>query len=90
MVTDEGNEGCLRHTSQLNLKNTHLIFRVLLMESSVNAEALNTKGQNPLHSLARYGKENAYAICNLIAETMPDFPLDRPDVDGNTGTLVKI
>lgn len=52
---------------------------------------LNLKGHNPLHVLAKYAKENAAAICNLFIETMPDFPLDRPDLDGNTGEeLIKM
>jgi len=45
-------------------------------------------GQNPLHTLARYGKENAQAICEVLAGSMPDFPLDRPDVNGDTGVLL--
>jgi len=62
------------------------VVRVLLTESDVNAEALNLKGQNPLHVLARNAKENAAAICDLFVECMEDYPLDKTDLDGNTGT----
>lgn len=67
-------------------KEGHLaVVRVLLIESSLDADMINLKGHNPLHVLAKYGKENAAAICNLLIETIPDFPIDRPDLDGNTG-----
>ncbi|GFY63345.1 rabankyrin-5 [Trichonephila inaurata madagascariensis] len=62
--------------------------RVLLTESQINAEAVNLRGQNPLHVLAQYGKENAAAIFDLFVECMPNYPVDRPDAEGNTPLLL--
>ena len=45
------------------------------------------RGQNPLHVLGQYGKENAAAIFDLFMECMPKYPLNLPDVNGNTGTV---
>lgn len=44
-----------------------------------------TRGQSPLHILGQYGKENAAAIFDLFLECMPEYPLDKPDTEGNTG-----
>lgn len=63
------------------------VVRMLLSESRINAETINLKGRNPLHVLARYGKENAAAICELFMEFIPDYPWNKPDVDGNTGNV---
>lgn len=41
-----------------------------------------------MHVLGHYGKENAAAIFELFLECMPEYPLDKPDNEGNTGTLV--
>uniref|UniRef100_A0A3B3DDJ3 Ankyrin repeat and FYVE domain containing 1 n=1 Tax=Oryzias melastigma TaxID=30732 RepID=A0A3B3DDJ3_ORYME len=57
--------------------------RVLLTESNVDAEAFNL-GQSPMHVLGHYGKENAAAIFELFLECMPEYPLDKPDNEGNT------
>ena len=35
--------------------------RTLLTESSINADAVNLRGQTPLHVLANYPKDNAAA-----------------------------
>lgn len=43
------------------------------------------RGQSPLHILGQYGKENAAAVFELFLECMPEYPLDKPDADGNTG-----
>ena len=40
-----------------------------------------------MHVLGHYGKENAAAIFELFLECMPAYPLDKPDNEGNTGTL---
>lgn len=61
------------------------VARSLLTESRLDAEALNLKGRNPLHTLARYAKDNAASICELFIECMPEYPLDKPDLEGNTG-----
>lgn len=44
------------------------------------------RGQSPLHILGQYGKENAAAIFDLFLECMPEYPLDKADAEGNTGT----
>lgn len=38
-----------------------------------------------MHVLGQYGKENAAAIFELFLECMPEYPLDKPDNEGNTG-----
>lgn len=43
------------------------------------------RGQSPMHILGQYGKDNAAAICDLFLECMPEYPLDKPDAEGNTG-----
>lgn len=44
-----------------------------------------SRGQSPMHVLGQYGKENAAAIFELFLECMPEYPLDKPDNEGNTG-----
>ena len=67
------------------VKHGHLaVIRVLLTESQINAEAVNMRGQNPLHILSHYGKDNAHAVLDLFLESMPDYDINKPDVDGNT------
>jgi rabankyrin-5 len=62
------------------------VVRALLTESTIDAEAKNLRGQNPLHVLAIYGKDSvAASICELFLECMPQYPLDEPDLEGNTG-----
>lgn len=46
------------------------------------------RGQSPMHVLGHYGKENAAAIFELFLECMPEYPLDKPDNEGNTGTVL--
>lgn len=41
-----------------------------------------------MHVLGHYGKENAAAIFELFLECMPEYPLDKCDNEGNTGTAV--
>lgn len=45
-------------------------------------------GQNPLHVLGQYGKENAAAIFELFMECMPNYPVDQLDSNGNTGEVI--
>ena len=46
---------------------------------------LRCRGQNPIHILGQFGKENAAAIFDLFIECMPKYPIDLPDINGNTG-----
>uniref|UniRef100_A0A673GLN3 Ankyrin repeat and FYVE domain containing 1 n=1 Tax=Sinocyclocheilus rhinocerous TaxID=307959 RepID=A0A673GLN3_9TELE len=62
--------------------------RALLTESNIDAEAYNLRGQSPMHVLGQYGKENAAAIFELFLECMPEYPLDKPDNEGNTVLLL--
>lgn len=57
------------------------VVRALLTESNIDAGAINLKGRNPLHELCKYGKENAAAICELFFECMPDYPINKPDLE---------
>lgn len=43
-----------------------------------------------MHVLGHYGKENAAAIFELFLECMPEYPLDKPDSEGNTGQYPRI
>ncbi|XP_074870134.1 rabankyrin-5 isoform X2 [Carettochelys insculpta] len=63
-------------------------IRILLTECNVDAEAINLRGQSPMHILGQYGKDNAAAICELFLECMPEYPLDKPDAEGNTVLLL--
>ncbi|XP_048582377.1 rabankyrin-5 isoform X2 [Nematostella vectensis] len=63
--------------------------RVLLTESSINAEAINTsRGQNPLHVLAQYAKDNAVAIFEIFRQSMPEYPMNAVDAEGNTALFL--
>lgn len=62
----------------------------LLSESAINAEAVNLSGRTPLHLLAKYPRETASAICEQFVESMPDYPLDKPDAEGNTGMISNV
>ncbi|KRK02551.1 rabankyrin-5 isoform X1 [Drosophila yakuba] len=65
------------------------IVRELLTESRVNAEATNLKGRNPMHELCRVVEDNtAGLICELFLECMPKYPINIPDMDGNTPLLL--
>lgn len=71
------------------VREGHLnVVRELLTQSTINAEAVNIKGRNPLHELCQYGKENSAAICELFLETMPQYPIDKTDLNGNTPLLI--
>lgn len=74
----------------LAVREGHLgVVRVLLMESQINAEALNVHARNPLHELCRTGKDNvAVAICELFLECMPQYPINHPDHNGNSPLLL--
>ncbi|XP_037922390.1 rabankyrin-5 [Hermetia illucens] len=84
-VDSEGNNAL-----HIAVREGHLpICRELLTESSINAETVNIKGRNPMHELCRSGKDNtAAAICELFLECMPKYPINEPDMDGNTPLLL--
>lgn len=84
-VDSDGN-----NSLHLAVREGHLaVVRVLLIESQINAEALNVHSRNPLHELCRTGKDNvAVAICELFLECMPQYPINHPDHNGNTPLLL--
>lgn len=62
--------------------NTINVFHILKPHVSLS---YLLRGQSPMHILGHYGKENAAAIFELFLECMPEYPLDKPDNEGNTG-----
>lgn len=74
----------------ISVKEGHFnIVKELLTESRINAEVINLKGRNPLHELCRCGKDNiASSICELFLECMPNYPINTPDLQGNTPLLL--
>ena len=46
------------------------------------------RGQNCLHVLAGHAQEGATAIFNYLMVAAPQFPINVPDSDGNTGVCV--
>ena len=43
------------------------------------------RGQNALHTLAHYAKDNAGAIFEILRQNRPDFPINSLDAEDNTG-----
>ena len=60
------------------------VARILLTQSAIDAESRNMRGQNPLHLAASGGREAAGALLALFLECMPQYPINEPDIDGNT------
>ncbi|KAI1903736.1 hypothetical protein AGOR_G00030290 [Albula goreensis] len=83
-VDENGNNALHLAVMHARLNNV----RALLTESNIDAEAFNLRGQSPMHVLGQYGKENAAAIFELFLECMPEYPLDKPDSEGNTVLLL--
>ncbi|XP_068457201.1 rabankyrin-5 [Clinocottus analis] len=81
---ENGNNALHLAVMQARLNNV----RTLLTESNIDAEAFNLRGQSPMHVLGHYGKENAAAIFELFLECMSEYPLDKPDNEGNTVLLL--
>nr|XP_045601096.1 rabankyrin-5-like [Procambarus clarkii] len=79
----------LNNALHVAVKEGHLsVVKVLLTESRINAGAVNLRGQNPLHVLANYPKDNAAAIAEVFLETMPGYDLNKLDVEGNSALLL--
>lgn len=65
------------------------VVKELLTESRINAELSNVKGRSPLHELCRCGRDNlAASICELFIQCMPNYPINQPDLQGNTPLLL--
>ncbi|XP_013167639.1 PREDICTED: serine/threonine-protein phosphatase 6 regulatory ankyrin repeat subunit C [Papilio xuthus] len=62
--------------------------RALLADSDIDAAATNLKGRNPLHELCWCKKDNAATICEIFLEFMPDYPINKTDLQGNTPLLL--
>lgn len=67
------------------LKTPFLLCVMAVADRSLTFPTCFIRGQSPLHILGQYGKENAAAIFDLFLECMPEYPLDKPDAEGNTG-----
>eukprot|EP00795_Rhopilema_esculentum_P015608 gene15608-6884_t len=63
-------------------------IRVLLTESNANAEAQNGRGQNSLHCLAIYNKDNAAAIFELFRQNRPDMNINALDAEDNSALFL--
>ena len=84
-VDGEGNNAL-----HIAVKEGHLsVVRELLTESELNAETVNIKGRNALHELCRCGKDSTAAgILELFLQCMPEYPINTPDLQGNTPLLL--
>ncbi|KAG0712539.1 Rabankyrin-5 [Chionoecetes opilio] len=79
----------LNNALHVAVKEGHLgVVKVLLTESTINAGAVNLRGQNPLHVLANYPKDTAAAIAEVFLEAIPDYDLNGVDVEGNAALLL--
>ncbi|XP_035691517.1 rabankyrin-5-like [Branchiostoma floridae] len=88
-VDFDGQDDSLNNALHIAVHQGHLnTARTLLTESQINAEAMNLRGQNPLHVLAQYSKDNAASIFDLFHTSMPEYPLDAPDAEGNTALML--
>ncbi|XP_013141938.1 PREDICTED: serine/threonine-protein phosphatase 6 regulatory ankyrin repeat subunit A [Papilio polytes] len=58
------------------------------VNSDIDAAATNLKGRNPLHELCWCKKDNAATICEIFLEFMPDYPINKTDLQGNTPLLL--
>lgn len=63
-------------------KSNYNTCKVLLTECEINAEALNLKGQNPLHLLCQNGTEAADSIFELFMACMAKYPINKCDSEG--------
>ncbi|KAI1307992.1 Rabankyrin-5 [Halotydeus destructor] len=80
----------LNNALHIACRSGHLAtVRVLLSDSQIDAEAVNLRGQNCLHLLSHYGKEDRNAaIFELFISSMPEYPINKADSEGNTPLLL--
>ena len=45
---------------------------------------------NAMHVLGQYRWENAAALFDLFMECMPEYLIDKPDQNGNTGIAMNL
>ncbi|XP_015790666.1 rabankyrin-5-like [Tetranychus urticae] len=62
--------------------------KVLMNESTIQSDACNAKGQTPLHLVAQFGRDNAAAIFEHFIACEPEYPINKPDAEGNTALLL--
>lgn len=67
-------------------RKLHLLCTRTVADLDPALPTCSASGQSPLHILGQYGRENAATIFELFLECMPEYPLDKPDAEGNTGT----
>ena len=57
---------------------------------SPSLTAVSCRGMNAMHVLGQYGRENAAALFDLFMECMPEYLIDKPDQNGNTGIAMNL
>ena len=77
--------------------NSALLIRVLrisvdtllvfVFENSFNM-LFSSRGQNPLHALAIYSKDNSAAIFELFRQNRPEYSFNAVDAEENTGKII--
>ena len=83
-IDEDGNNALHVAVREGNIRTA----RVLLTESSIDAEVMNNKGRSPFHVLARFCDNNPVQMFDLFLECMPEYNIDKPDVEGNTPLLL--
>ncbi|CAG0892800.1 unnamed protein product [Darwinula stevensoni] len=63
-------------------------IRILLRVPGIDPWAVNLRGHTPLHTLARYGADNAGAILDALLSSFRSYPIDQQDLGGNTALLL--
>ena len=48
------------------------------------------RGENCLHMLSRFPRDNAAALFNMLLAVASGYPINKQDGDGNTGELVEV
>jgi len=82
-VDEDGNNALHVTVREGNIRTT----QVLLAESRIDAEVWNLKGRSPFHVLAKFTDRNTGDIFSSFMEYMPEYPVDKPDSEGNTPLL---
>jgi len=79
----------LNNSLHLACQNGNLSsIKVLLSESDVDVDARSGRGQNALHMLAIYNKDNAAAIFEVFRQNRPNMNINAFDADDNTALFL--
>lgn len=63
------------------------MYLSIIVNWTIILVSLPYRGQMPLHILGQYGRDSAAPIFELFRQSMPDYPIDKPDAEGNSGML---